>query len=1275
MSQNLHKTAEHVHILCQRGKTLAHALACAKEILTSTSNDGKQDSSEQVSLSASNSSLNNGPTSHTLTGTLYNTISSLSSPSTAAASELPAVMASLKPRMLGDSNFSSIIKYFTKKYPDTADVNKQSNFGTHFQPNMAQHCEQMLPFYQLMLEVLEFVESASQLIQKGTFLSAEWSVEWTPDVGTMMIKLVRWTCTNLILWSQMTLLFKVISATYGVTYTYMNGIQEAQFQRVAAMVCKFESGVSSVFLAVGEWLSGWSTCFTNLVCGLPLDPLCHSGEAFEKMEYLKRIRLRGRDENQSGNAALCKSMQAIAEMGDNFTCFVLGILCCPTELFKHPGQTALVKKTFGYSPCVVLARGEWIDLFSECEALCKADPTRLSKFKQLISEVVSTYPPAKMAQMHRERRMYLRKRVKEWNAVCTNRPLIIPFNVLCLTSLLSFVKEEVLWHYAFWECMTSQSKKQSKSNAYSDLQVMELLSESQQLLQSILNAAPETKTYFASFVLKELLRKVSFTISSIESECALPDGLANLFESLSQLINSLGESNAMDDKEVTHTVQSLKMNWMRIQLCFILPGTNFLSESKHYIEALVSTMREVMAHVNLLCNFQDEVVVACSAHQLAHFLPRFKEEVKDLCATGSGVIIRWLGCVLTVCQHFAIEPSHAWASDATALTEIGAQTASEICEHLALLVGNGVDDITQRKLQLNSVQRDMTPTLEPELVDKRGAQPKSPTKKKADDKRTFEEQQNIISDQLFKTKTIMLAALKALGMHRELYIGDAFTLFPMGYLEDVIKQKTEAFLNSMVLNEESTPTPSDDISFMIQRPSVMLSTLKIYIETWCQVEEWSRINLSGIIYDVLMDNFKGFRGVALSGLIPSNILSVNSAGGGVLKLTKDKTSKKSPKVATDLQRSAIESIAMWYSHVLGGQTLSHGASYVFSPEQRSFISKSSNAFRMEHYTSLQEMTSLVLVIGPSGVKTFEESILKMVSILTSKIKDIIKSNRELLLDFKACWHMEAGAFDVMKRMKDMGELFQKCMILGNILSFRELLFRALQGVLTEKTPHLFNWLSKRRASPEEVKVLQDMICMAGLEGGKDYALSKAIEVHCSQEADWSLLPYLFAVCWVYGACDEGSTYRTTIAAMDNNAHTIIYTVHKLIVCVQTNLNEFPTKQPLTNADQNEDLPNTSELIIAMQTQFLQVSALQLLRLFSNPQVVFGGGKDGISRHVPSMLMLLLAFCRLSPYIDQAVFEKFVPYGVVRNTVNCLNSYKSPMERQNSLMDEEGEITA
>lgn len=443
---------------------------------------------------------------------------------------------------------------------------------------------------------------------------------------------------------------------------------------------------------------------------------------------------------------------------------------------------------------------------------------------------------------------------------------------------------------------------------------------------------------------------------------------------------------------------------------------------------------------------------------------------------------------------------------------------------------------------------------------------------------------------------------------------------PREYLISAIKKLFKTFL------ERNRYLPNDKSAFKDEQTIISPQHLQRVGRTFSnfikQLDLYIQIDTDLIVNQVLLKQ------------VYSTSLGVT---GGKLDWMTDKGFEYSDNV--------IKCVAKWYSDFFARRITNPSLNVVYSPNRRGFVSKpvgssSSVAFKAEKYLDLVELTKLASVLGPYGVKIIDREILRFVVSNMSTLLGTLRTLRADLTELSSTYSQESTTNTVLKALKpaDLDSFIGSSIVIGNALTFRRLLYRALGDAAKKTIPHLHNAVSNAfHQYLRNTFMAVDFVGMDSMaqDAGVDVSIADQplkvalLPLSTSDRALWDLLPAAYAAAFLISSHWKDAIYNPTLEAFENNAHVLSATISELLINFKA-----------LSGDGNNDENTIREQLV----KFLDISGTILLRTLAAPKP----DPKLVPKDFASLFVFLDLFIDDCPLLSRAELEPIIPYSLLRS---------------------------
>lgn len=412
-------------------------------------------------------------------------------------------------------------------------------------------------------------------------------------------------------------------------------------------------------------------------------------------------------------------------------------------------------------------------------------------------------------------------------------------------------------------------------------------------------------------------------------------------------------------------------------------------------------------------------------------------------------------------------------------------------------------------------------------------------------------------------------------------------------------------LHVQLVNFMRTCVAADDKAGTIQRPTVLERRIGIYSATLQEVEHYVAIDTG----ELLRDAFLG------------EVYSPTCGQSGSMDYVSRKPEPQ--------QGSMVAILTDWYAD-FALNSLPRAACY--SPSRKAFVSRTGAAVPFEQWTDLSELAALARLVGPYGVKQFDQRLLAIMAQRIETVRTALANNSGPLAAIAKNYFYGTAVSDAVKRIRDLDGAVQELVHLGALQQLRRILREGLASALDQSLPFVhrtcelaYNNYPANRAREVGLLSMDALAADAGVNTFDADPAFLALLSPTAADENWDLLPYLFAAAF-YSSPVQAAIFNSSTNGCENNAHCMPFAVVDLVVGVAG----------LRKNDERKLRRRVEHL--------LEVGAAQVLRLVE-------GAKDGAVKgyaDLPAVVILMDATLAASHgLVDRATLERVLPYNLSR----------------------------
>ncbi|KND04510.1 uncharacterized protein SPPG_00238 [Spizellomyces punctatus DAOM BR117] len=1107
---DMNKWADHLLSLHSHARGLLTALYCAKHAIASDVSTPLTSPTDILSKGGS------PDVSYTYNGASLTPVS-------------PSRPALEKIKCLNDPNLGEVWKKMMKKFPELAELTKDSR-AQAFRDVHVQVLDELRPYYTLLVAAMDFVEISLVILQDSINL-VNFSSDINPDLVNLFLDLLVDHVSVIYMLASLGPERKLIAAGYCKAWLVDFGEPERNFNRLSKFLLTYEKPLP----VIQDNCTTLAPKIISLLLEMKPDldqRLCMTADNFRKMAILSLtpemsgIKAPEPDE---------KHLRGLTVMNRQFNILVIGFLVCPSEVGKQPACIELLKQGLSYGYAMPLVRNEMLNIIGEYEHSSKAYK-KLANMKGVVSDtltVTATTAPI----FHKERRDYLRHQIKQMLCLCGER------RILCskfpmVASAMGFARDEILWYFYHLDMDAMGKRKGKKDVRLLDVGVVELIWLIKDLAKSLRKNVDVIRDHFASQIAQFYAPNLLQLIDNALGPDLEVENMGILLKEIHRLI-TMFTTDEMGELIDGGGLEALRLNWLRFQVCAALPSAGGVAN----ISDITWLMTDLCERSRWLDNFDDCIEQHSSLRELCFYQNALHEHLKE-CMDGFPEWVRYTGALGSLAEEFLSNISPSWPAEAKHLTIHSVLFATEVYSILGQYAGSLAHDIALHMITYTNQ------TLTQEAVSQKGDRKKK--KKQAAEKvvakpgwesvlsgvdpgaRSLERQKQLLRNLLFALSNPITTIVYDSEFH------------PIEFFLETLAERFQSHLTSSIYKTPDTPSPSgfaglggshptdEGLSYDVKRPSVFLNEVRGYLSAVRFMDNLVPMSCTLAIREVLLEavNYTAARDYADA----QTDQMVYPASQPIKK-----PKSKPPPIGTNQPFLVI--YMAWYSELIGSRATT--GTICYSPNRRAFLSRGHLSLQAETFTDINELSALCELVGPHGARFMDEQFVRMIGGLVNATRDMLLQHQDVLERLKASWTDETRCLEILKKFKNIKDHTSKTITLGFILTFRHLLSEAVQKVLSEKCSHLFACIetAHRHYAPNiagvrPFRAVDTLANDIGLTTRIDTRITSALGITTgtSDAGLWNLLPYLYTTQLWHVAFDESGAYNAFIDGLENNGH-------------------------------------------------------------------------------------------------------------------------------------------
>jgi len=1109
-----------------------------------------------------------------------------------------------RPAFFSDQQYGKVTAALIKKFPEfEQNVDKTPGFEL-LTGKGKQFFEEVEPYYNAFVDAFEFKEAAVAALFEVGSGTVEMKLDENPTLTAAFMDLF-------VTYAQMNIFVsqveekKILLTVFYKIFFFVKCVNEPNYLRVANYLNAFADPIRAMQEEFKTLTTSLGRTLTNVM------------QLYTKIRTIPVMRKDGALNITLKPEEMAKPItdkfhyQAIYS-GDISNWILFGFLLCP-ETLSLPGAVDLCKFAMSESFVVPVARNltysimtEYDDLFSNY----KSKTFNLTKQKKIGKDAIQD-AVSKSHLKHKERRTYIRQELNNLHRLFIDEPALMGPKFPLLLCGLSLAKEEVFWYFRHIKAQPPKGfSRKVTDDELRDNRISELIHLMVEFVDLISTHKAEIQSYYLQYLRGPDTRRLSELFSATNFHGMVSAGIGKICNSI------LDEIKAVDQNDFNHDFKGLRLNWFRVES----------SLSSLQSNTPIVKVKDVVDRLNLIANhtrYVDDIDRLldqyASLRELWYYRDSFYETFSRAIKDGPNQPLHAMS-FLKVISSF---PSNASFWNGEEQAEIGQQAwkdaeklYQEVCERIIALI----NEVAKNYLGFEAGLAEINAAY-PLLQKRKDYKPPKDFVPPAipGSESEFRKRAQLDRLRLYERNTWQLCY--ALNEFSVLNIYDMQSS-PREYLRGAIGAAFKQFLRAYCMTEYTDEKHQPQK--VIQRPSVFESQVNVYISSLKLMENFIDLDISEIVREVLLSE------VWMPALGRNCVSSFEW-------LNMEETDIK-------YDGSFLGQYVAWYADFITKKLVPSGA--IYSPVRHGFVSKPGSLLKYELYADVFELKAFYRLVGPYGFKMLERELIKFVLLSVSGIKDSCSHNRQMLDELSKNYYAEGPCNEALKKLRDPDGFLQKALGIGNALSFRDLMFEAVEAVSQESVPFIhnvannaFNQYKRNTFMLSELLPIDQLAHDSGIDTGTaDQVLKKFLNkaIGSADAPLMDLLPYLFAASFISNYWREAQ-YKAAFEAYQHNAHTLAKTISGLITCIKA--------ITLGNPDERE--------IVNQLKLFLEVSSVILLRM---ARTTYKQEKLA-PVDFPSIIVFMDIFVNESPLLNRELLESCMPYALLRNEWKSLFTVK------------------
>ncbi|XP_039602736.1 nck-associated protein 1-like isoform X1 [Polypterus senegalus] len=962
---------------------------------------------------------------------------------------------------------------------------------------------------------------------------------------------------------------KVLVGMYNCAHEMSNGSSDSAYPRLGQMLLEYENPWKKMTEEFGPHTKAVTEALLSLQQIYPRRNL--PAEQWRNAQMLSLLS----SAPTMLNPATCDTMLCeYLSMETMERWIIIGFLLCHGSLNTHQPSQDLWKSALRSGLCITIIRDELLFFHKTTEDFfdtMKGYSKRIADIKESREYVAINSGP-----FHRERRQYLRNILKELTMLLTDEPGLLGPKALYVFMALSFSRDEVCWLIRHSENIP----KTKNPEDYVDLNIAELLFYVEKLRIVVRKFKSVLLRYHLLYLAQFDALALNDTMQNLpvcpEEESIL---MSYFVSSLSSLSVKQVESGEQFD------LQGMRLDWFRLQAYTSVAKAPL---SLRDYPALGRLMNMIAFHTMMIDNVEG-LLEETSDLSIFCFYPRVFEKMFHQCNDDIQEQ-KYLISFPQVCSHFhtsthSMCPEEAPMLEKRSLTYCASfldEISKQACDVLLELCAEqrNLSDQLLPKHSAHTINRVRNKTQKKQAA-KKGETPSHKPGAESQRKDRF------IVTNMDKLHLALTELCWSFHNCSHILVWD-HVIIPVEHLLSQLEVRLNRSIVNMVNYNQAT--------LEITRPSELLVSIRAYVESLHMISRYINVDVTRLVKSVLLQQTQ----------------PLDSMG----------------------DQTITTLFTNWYLEGLLRQASSGMITH--SPTMQTFINQPTEqqqSFRAQEYTDISEMQALAELIGPYGVLFLRENLMWHITSQIAELKKLVIENMDALVQIRSNFDKSDQMAVLLKKLPAADNILKRMVIIGVILSFRNMTQEAMRDVMHRHCPFIMGPIEclQDLITPDtDIKVtlsVFELTSAAGIPCEIDPALVNALRgmrtEMSSADEEYKLACLLFvyiAVSLPNLAMDQGSLYSREHGGHANNIHCLSTAINQLAAALFT----------VHNKNIEEHLK-----------EFLLIASSALLQLGQNMERLETRNRD-------SVYLMLHLIVEESPFLTQDMLESCFPYVLLRN---------------------------
>eukprot|EP00736_Rhodelphis_marinus_P013514 Rmarinus@m.24567 len=1127
---------------------------------------------------------------------------------------------------LTDPAYKKVNTFLTKNFPDTPDGLDGVQGSELLKPPKGNEIYHILePHFFTLVDAMEFKDEALATIMDIGQNTMKLSFDHNRNVLVQFLRLFTGYCR---LHQLLTSVpdRKTICAVYARVKLLAHGTAEQNYSKVGNYLKEFDN----VWKKLQEEFAPLSKTIGETIMGLNL----HFHNTIDPDQLRKRGCLDLFNTEQITLPVNDKLHQELYHAQDYYVWILYGFMACPRQLYE-PGAIDLLKATLKECYCMPIWREISFDIHGEYKTLfstysikdARNKDMRLNKQDKHLKEATKLVVE-ETGKLHRARRTYLKLEMGNMLNFLADQPGVLAPKLQMVLTALHLARDEVIWLVRHMNTPPPKIKSQHDPRDYEPHDIPQLIYLVERLSALVRKYKDYIQDYYQEYLAGPHLRHLSPLI-----EEALTYGLD---KGVCTLLNAIRDSLSSGSRNY----KALRLDWARAQALF---SSTQSTVSLGKLDQLNRLMNLIVFHTTHVDELEMELN-ECSLKLLYWFRPQVDAIFKN-CLDGAERVPMYCMAFASLHDSFLLNAHRMHPAEQPSIMENvlknGEHAIFSICDKVRLLLYNLCLEKAYGKLDNQIAPRTAGVRWAME-VEGRGKEPLPGHESNLGEQITNEYTTLFAYD---RTLPLLLSAIEETN---EIRIANT-VYCPREFLREILRQGLKETLNWVSMKEKSQSLEYTQSS--LNRPTVMLNMLLLYIRCLKIVENYVSIDVMALVESVLREDI--FDGEHVGHL-------------STVKVFED-MSKELP------NKTIAHKYANFYRDLVWNIE-KRNPKLIWSPVRKAFVlAEPGGTFRCEDFTDYGELVALARVIGPFGIRCIDIQLLRVVRILVGKIKEQLLVNRTTAEEMLRAMSAHGNLIAVCGKLKGLDEVFSLLVTIGMTLALRMNLHEALSSVMKEDSPFIFSALNMAgrnfkhrmpvRNHAQEMEPMLRLLHEAGAVGERaDGDLRHVLSSYGNQPADaqlWESAPFLFASVFLskkWMDCE----YKSAPKAFSNNGHAAMLASLVIMESMSQVCHDAAYNSAISAGTQPKETKLGESVAAANLRRFAEVAATLLIQI-RNQEL------NRIPKWYPYNVVFLDKLVEYSTEIPRCVVEPLFPYAFTR--VIYVQIYESQRKKGDAKMED------